>query len=507
MTTNAPIQLLDHSGDPIARSVYTRPAALSGSYKNSSRDRLRNGTRGPLGSVNAHHDKRTLDDLMRDCQQVVRNSIVAQTLVQKHIDCVVGPEVAVDPRSGDKAWDSEVQKRFADFAEVCDITGQLNLTGIAADVVKAWDTCGGKLAHKVMLSNRYLRLEMIEAVRLMNEAGRPDTRDMVGGVQVNPATGRPIKYWIADWNEQGTGLDYHPKPYDATHLWLINDPRLREAGQYRTPPRLGAFVDKIEALEVATRSTMGAYQLATFMALAFTRKHPEGVSMQDVLAQSMVNSGEANSVSEARDRGPWGPASVFELEDGEDVKQIDPKHPTTAWDAYLKTELRVICAGMGLPLELVYMWFDRSWSAHKSAVSTAWQRVRMDQQALKRQLLIPLYRTWLAGEMLAGRIDEPSEGDWRAVDFIMPSQPVLDPKLEAEAHLMALSGGLKLHSTVLQEMGQGDRDTFIERFKVERDENEKAGLAYSRPKAQFSSESVNKTEDEDGENGDTSGDA
>ena len=501
MTSNAPIQLLDHNGDPIARSSYTRPTAMRGSYKNSSRDKLRNGTRGPLGSVNAHHDKRTLDDLMRDCQQVVRNSIIAQTLVQKHVDCVVGPEVTVDPKSGDHDWDTEVQKRFADFAEVCDITGQLSLTGIAADVVKSWDTCGGKLAHKVMLNNRYLRLEMIEAVRLMNEAGRPDTRDMVGGVQVNPDTGRPVKYWIADWNEQGTGLDYNPKPYDATHLWLINDPRLREAGQYRTAPRLGAFVDKIEALEVATKSTMGAYQLATFIALAFTRKHPEGVKIEDVFAQSMQNSGEASSTTEAKERGVWGPASVFELEEGEDVKQVDPKHPTTAWDAYLKTELRVICAGLGLPLELVYMWFDKSWSAHKSAVSTAWQRVRMDQQALKRQLLIPLYRTWLAGEMLAGRIDEPSEGDWRAVDFIMPQQPVLDPKLEAEAHLIAMTGGLKLHSTALLEMNQGDFETFAKRYAQEQKTRTKYGIEITQPVQ------VTKSEQDTGENGDTSGDA
>lgn len=494
--TTTPVQLLDHRGDPIAMPQRTRPAAMNKSYHNSTRDRTRQGTRGPLGSVNAHHDRRTLDDLIRDCGALVRNSILTQSIVDSSVLCVVGPEVIADPRSGDKEWDRDVQRRFADWAAVCDITGQQNLTGLAADVVGSWYDAGGVLAHKVMHNGRYPRIEMVEAIRLMNEAGRPDTRDMVGGVELNPDTMRPVRYWIADWNEQGTALDYNPQPHDATHLWIINNPRLRQAGQYRTAPRLAAHIDKLEALETACKATMGAYQLATYVALAITQSLPEGVNVEEQLAQYMVDNDLATSTDDAKERGVWGPGTVMNLLPGEGVSTIDPAHPTTAWDAYIWTELQQVCGSLGLPLELVFMRFIRNWSASKSAISVAWQSVRRDQGALKQQFLVPAYRWWLANEMREGRIDEPESGDWRAVEFLLPQQPVLDPKLEAEAHLLALAGGIKRHSRVLQEMGEGDRDEFMRDFKYEAQTNEEAGLTYAQPTVENVSKTVNTDEEQ-----------
>ena len=499
-TRNMPLvqtQLVDGFGRPLSYEAPS-PLAMHNSYHNAKRDRTRQGTRGPLGSVNAHHDKKTLDDLIRDCTALSRNSIIAEAIETTAVDCVVGPEIIADPRTADKAWNADVQRRFGDWGESrCDITGQMTFTDIAGDFVRSWFDAGGKIAHKVVENGRYCKIETIEVVRLMNEAGRMDTRDMIGGVQINSVSGRPTKYWIADWNEQGTALDYKPEPYDATHMWLVNNPRLREGGQYRTAPRFAKYIDKIEALETADKSTLGAYQLQTFMALFITRNHPEGVSHQQQLAQAQVNAGLANSVDEAVDRGVWEPMSVMEGQPGEGVQPIMPTHPSTGWDVMWWTELQTVCGALGYPLELVFFRFIRNWSASKSAISAAWQGVKKDQKALKSYLLRPVYEWWLANEIRQGRISDPGE-DWNRVEFILPQQPVLDPKIEAEALSMQLASGLKLHRTALAEFGQGDRDTFMESFATERTENEAAGLSYSRPKAEFKSESTNTVEDGDG---------
>lgn len=493
MSTAASYQgLVDHLGRPLplGRSGSSGPSALSKSYHNASRDRTRSGTRGPLGSVNAHHDKRTLDDLIRDCSALSRNSIISRAIINTGIDHVVGEEVLVNPLTSDKDWNKETRERFHEWCDQCDNTDQLSMTEIAGDVVKSWFTTGAKIAHKVIRNGRYCRLEMIDAVRLMNEAGRPDTKDMIGGVQIDTQTNRPIKYWIADWNEQGTALDYDPKPHDATHLWMINNPRLQEAGQLRTAPRFAAAIDKIEALEVASKSTMGAYQLATFMALFITRQSTEGISTREQLARAMVDQGYASNITDALERGPWQPMSVMEGLPGEGIEQIKPEHPTTGFENMFWTELMTICAEQGYPLELVFMRFIRNWSASRSAISVAWKKIKKDQKALVRRFLKPVYHWWLANEIRQDRIRALPGNEWKKCAFVMPSMPVLDPKQETEAWLMQLSGGIKRHSEVLIENGQGDRSEFMPDFIDEAESNLAAGLEYGQPTQTTRSEQV-----------------
>ena len=504
MTTTSS-HLVDLYGRPLMVDRGPRGSALGGSYHNQSRsDRTRQGTRGPLGSANAHHDPRTLQDLIRDSQALARNSVITRALLRTAVDCVVGDRVTADPRTDDPKWNAMVQRRFARWGdELCDITGLQSLTGLAGSIVEAQYTDGGALAHKVALNGVHCKLEMIEAVRLMNQGNGPDTRHRHGGVEVNPTTGRAAFYWIAAWNPTGSGLDFRPVPYGAEHFLMVNNHRHQAAGQYRTAPRLAASIDKIEALETACKSTMGAYQLATFMALFITRQQAAGVSTEDALAQYMVSQGMAQSPDEARDRGVWAPMSIMEGQPGEGVTQIKPEHPTLGWDTMFWTELQTIFGEQGYPLELAFMRFIKNWSASKSAISVAWRSVRKDQEHLKRTFLVPVYHWWLANEIRQGRVPVPAgeRDEWMKVDFIQPQQPVLDPLIETKAALLGLAGGVKRHRTALLEMGQGDREDFMADFIDERRTNLAAGLSYGEPVQNTRSESVSDDEGSGGDGG------
>lgn len=489
--------LVDVHGNPLSYTTTGRGAS-QGSYRNSRRTRLRNGDRGPTGSVNAHHDSRTLEDLIRDCGQVGRNSIIARAIRRAYEDHVVGDEVIADPRTKDKDWNREVQERFSAWAdERCDITDQLSLTGLASSIVSTWPTAGGTLVNTHVLNGRHCKLELIEVARLRNKNNGVDTRDMIGGVETNPSTGRPVRYWVADWNEQGTGLDYNPKPYDASGRWLVNNPRLREAGQYRAAPMFAASVDKIEDLETASKSTLGAYQLMTFLALAITRDLPEGVSTQTQLAKYMVEMGMASTEQEALERGVWGPGTILEMRPGEQVTPINPTHPTTGWDVMYWSEIMAMLGEHGLCPELVFSRFIRNYSASRSAISVCWKSIRKLQKALVRDFLRRVYHWWLANEIRQGRIRSLAGDEWKKVQFILPRMPVLDAKIETEAWLMQLAGGLKRHREVLLENDQGDRDQFMVDFVEERVSNKEAKLNYAQPTQQTESKNLNEDENEE----------
>ncbi len=488
--------LVDQWGRPLSYTAGGRSASRN-SYHNARRDQTRSGSRGPMGSVNAHHDSRTLEDLIRDCGQLGRNSIIARAIMRAYEDHVVGDEVIADPRSGNKEWDTRVQERFTSWAEgPCDVTGMLSLTGLASSVVSSWCTSGGTLVNTRVENNRYCKLELIEVERLRNKSVAADSRNMVGGVESHPGTGKPLRYWVCDWNEQGTGLDYTPKPYDAAGRWLVSNPRLRAAGQYRAAPMFAAGVDKIENLETAGKSSLGAFQLMTYIALAITRNQAEGVSTRDQLAQYMVDAGMASSTQEAKERGVWGPGTVLELMPGEGVQTINPTQPTTAWDVMYWTEIMNLLGEQGLCAELVFARFIRNYSASRSAIAVCWKSIRKLQKALVRDFLRPVYTWWLANEIRQGRIEEPEGGLWNKVEFILPRMPVLDAKVETEAWLMQLAGGIKRHREVLLENGQGDRDQFMLDFVEERESNEEAGLNYAQPKQQTESTTVDQNEDE-----------
>lgn len=468
----------------------TTPSSVSGSWRNADRNRTRGGRRGPIGSADAHADSVTLEKLIRDCTALTRNNLLAQAVVAARSDHVVGHSPTVEARSEDEAWNRDVEMRWAEWCDgACDVTGQMSFAEICGAVCESWDDAGGIIANKVDLGHNRVGLEMIEVVRLMNERGGADRRGMHGGVEYN-ALGRPVAYWLADWNDQMTSLGRTPRRYDATGMWLVNNPHLQRVGQHRTVPRLASVVDRFETIERAGTSTWGAYELATYIALFIKNRLPESISIEDYMAYAQVGAGEASSVAQAKDRGVWKPLSVLEGAPGEEIQQVKPEHPTTGFDQMFWTELQAICSAMGMPPELVYMRFVRNYSASRSAISVGWKKVLKYQEVMKRRFIRPVYHWWLANEQLAGRVRIKPDPEWKRCEVILPGMPVLDPKVETEALGNQLSLGLCLHEDALRQLGKGDRAEFMRKWMIEKQENEAAGLSYSQTPQVTRSEQV-----------------
>lgn len=465
--------------------------ALYGSHPSSKRDRKRGARQSPLGSNNAHNDARSIEDLIRDCTALKRGNHLAQAVIGARSDHVVGATPTVEARTDDEDWNRDVERKFADWCDHCDLAGQLSFGEIAAAVVNSWDTTGGMACNKVLTTTGdHLRLEMIDVIRLMNPSGNADSKYFTGGVELSESTNRPINYHIADWNDQGTALDRNPKPYDTGNILLMNNPHLQDINQHRTVPRLGSVAPMFETIKRAGTSTWGAYELATYIALFIKRAGGEGISIQEGLARAQVAAGNASSTQDAIERGVWEPLSILEGQVGESIEQIKPEHPTTGFDVMFWTELHSICAGMGIPIELVMMRFDKNYAASRSAIAVGWKKIEKYQKALIRRFLKPVYYCWLVNEQLHGRIASKPKSEWMKCEWFLPSMPVMDEKTEVESMLLGLAGGLYTHENVLRRLNQGSRETFMKKFKQEALENAEAGLIYGLPISEFKSETT-----------------
>lgn len=493
--------ILDQHGQPWvdpkqAQTQHDRRMAMSNSFSNTSRDRTRGGSRGPIGSVNAHRDSRSLQALIQDCQQAARNDLIAAAIMAARADAIVGNDPIFEAQSDDEEWNTSIEERFAEWCSGdpiygCDVTGTMSFAQICSSIVNSWDDSGGVLINKYIAGSKTTarcKLETIEILRLVNKGRSQDTPTMHGGVEISEVTGAATGYYIGEWNSQGTVVNPATEVTDASNIWLLNNPRGQRPGQHRTEPMLARVLDRLETIDQSTEASWDAYQLASMIALFIKRESLEGPSTQEQMEHAAVTGGLARTAQEARERGVWAPGAVMDGLIGESIETINPSHPVTGFDAMLWTELQNIFAAMDMPPELVSMRFIKNYAASRSAIAVAWRRIQFYQQALITRFMIPVYRWWVTNEMMAERVKETK--NWRRCAWHLPMMPVLDPEVETNGLLLALSGGLMNHDKALRIIGSGDRETFMTKFKKQSEQNTEAGLAYGQPVQVTRSEQV-----------------
>jgi capsid protein len=477
--------VLDESGG----RHYFHPRASLGSFDNTSRSRIRTRPAPPLASAAGHRDERTLEAAIRDGRDAQRNSDVVGAIINGAISTVVGDEVTLKVTTDDEAWNREVEERWAAWSCRCDLTAQLTFTELLAAVVSDHFAAGGLLVNKYQATaNHQGRLQAIEVDRLRNPRGTRDDKTHHAGVQTDELGG-VLGYHVAEWGRSKTHLETATTFVPAGHAWLVNDCYMPQAGLYRAEPRLTRVLERLEELLIARRSTLAAYELATLIGLFFAREDPDG-SIGQKFARAMVNAGGAADVSQAQDRGQYQAAAILEGRPNERVTQIKPEFPTTQFDLYLWTELHIICASVGLPLEIAMFRFIRNFSASKAAVSIAHRTVKRQRARLRDRLMSPVYEWWLHQEIAHGRIADPDphardrsraymRHRWRFAPM-----PSMDLDAEVEAHLKMLAGGLITHGAALDAVGQGPRDRYLTERTAELAEERELGLEIGKKPTQ-----------------------
>lgn len=493
MTTQQPGGLVYADGSPIPpEALAPARTAMSRSFTNGGvRSRLRPGSRAPMASGRGHRDARTIETLIRDCQHLLRNDPIAKAIVASLVVSVVGADPALEARSADKDWNTSTEARFKEWCTLhADVTGQTTLAGLAGQIVEEWASDGATLVHRVKRgedAGMKVGIELIEAMRLKNPSGQQDNDEWHGGVKLN--NGVPLGYQVHNWNETGTALVVGAGEFkDTAVATLINRPGGARSGVYRTEPGLASSVDRFEKLQQAETSTLEAYTKAAMLALLVQRDLAEGVGLERMAARQRVTTGDAVSEQDAIDRGVMGPGMAVEMMPGEKIEQIKSQYPTTAFDQMLWTQLQSLCASMDTCVELAFFKLDKNWANSRAAIAVAWERIKLYQNHLIAKFLSPVYHMWLRAEINSGRIGYVD--GWDRHEWYLPSRPVLDTKTEYEANLIGLSSGQVTHKRVLRMLGYGDREAFIEQFKIEAKDNAEAGLSYGNPKQTTRSEQV-----------------
>ena len=173
------------------------------------------------------------------------------------------------------------------------------------------------------------------------------------------------------------------------------------------------------------------------------------------------------------------PASIFQLPEGQDLKLIDPNHPTTTFDDFQKAILRGIASGLNVSYtSLSNDLTGVSYSSIRQGTIEERDHYKMLQSFLIQHFCQPIFMSWLESTMTAGDIPIPmNKFDKFADNVIFRGRGFawVDPQREINANIAAVSNGMVSLSDIAANYGRDVEDVFSQ-IQSDKEMAERYGL-------------------------------
>ncbi len=453
------------------------------------------------------------------CRDLVRNNPFARSAVRAYVvNCVergIRPLPAIEDdetrRTVAAEWDRFAGVKISDSGlyRWCDVTGRRTFYQLTCTALYEQIVAGGCLVHYVTLPNRRRRRPVPLAIELIAEERFADDSDsflqwrqnrksanpIVRGVEVDAATGEPIRYWLKPRDDQdsyggiGTG---DPISIDADQCSYVAD--LTEIGQYRGFPLMAAVILWLWKIGYYTDNELMSSAIRSCFSAVIVSDEDDGEFGDET--GLLGGSDEDDSDVDGNEFVRMQPGTVARLKKKEDIKSLSPNVPASDSLAWLQMIQQAVAIGLGLSYEAVTRDYSRgNFSTQRATANDDRRGYRVLQQSLIDHFGMPAYDRWVRSSVLAGRPGFPSPVEfandpqaWLGVKWMAPGFPSVNPKDDAQAREIDLRLG---KTTLAAECGADgndweeiadQRDIELAREKARRD----AGLVVDQaaPQAQ-----------------------
>jgi lambda family phage portal protein len=425
--------------------------------------------------------KNALPVLRNRSRDLARNNEYAKrflNLIKTNVVGEKGFNAQVRARNPDMGLDAAgnkiIEDAFLSWGRLgnADVTGRLSWLDcqrVAAETLAR----DGEVFIKLIRNNQYqnsFTLQFIEADLVDDqENGRNEANgnEIRMGVELD-SFHRPVAYHV---------LTSHP-----------NDSFLRTP-QARNHVRVPASEMIHIFMPVRTHQTRGE----PFMAPAIT-----GLKMLDGFAEASLVAARAAASKFAVLTSPSGedfvgddesdddmpvvdfePASIFQLPQGQDLKLIDPNHPTTTFDEFQKAILRGIASGLNVSYtSLSNDLTGVSYSSIRQGTIEERDHFKMLQSFMIQHFCEPVFRAWLETTMTVGDVPIPIDKFDKfsnGVVFRGRGFAWVDPQREINANITAVSNGIVSLSDIAANYGRDVEDVFAQ-IQSDKEMAERYGL-------------------------------
>ncbi|MBV6788471.1 phage portal protein [Xanthomonas euvesicatoria] len=408
----------------------------------------------PTGSATADLQRHELTTLRARSRDAMRNSPIARSALLRCRTSIVGTGLVCRPAVDHEALgitSDEAERisttlrasweRWAEEPAECDAEAALDFYGLQALALLSAMASGDVFVltpHERRLGGvSELKVQLVEADRVSNPHEAGDTPNCIDGIAISGAT--PVGCWIRN-THPGDRVDmrmaawqYYPYFGGETgrrrvlHIW--NDKE--RPGQVRGAPYLAPVLEPLKQLE--------RYGDAELMAAVISAMFTVFIERDKELADSEGNPLGLFGTTDDQPSIALGNGAVVDLAPGEKASSQALNRPNVNFDPFFTAVVKQIGACLELPLDVLMLQFDRSYSAARAAMLEAWRFFNLRRWYLVQQFCQPLYALHIDEEVAAGRLVLPGYGDpirrraWTRALWIGPARGSMDEQKEAGA--------------------------------------------------------------------------
>lgn len=392
---------------------------------------------GLTASADRHLDRHTLGQLREICRAHDRQNSLFQGMLDRAVQNIFGDVFRFIPATGDKPLD-KLAKEYIERrgeAEFADAAGDRDIASIARDTIRAVWT-DGDIAHIRQPDGSLMTFEA-EQVDNQGEVGLPG-EEVVLGVAKN-SRGRRTACYL-----RRRSRDTSPHRIDAVNV--IFPAYRKRFGQTRGVPFLAAVLSFFQSFDTYLDSESLAAAMGAMLGFKLTRD----------TALGEFGGKKTNKDASTRDTFDqlqrFEPGMFFELQPGEDIAAIGSHRPGSNFDPYIRTAMRIIGVGVGMPLELLLLDFSQTnYSSGRLAIGEARKCFKGWQLFATTQLCRPWYR-WQIARGIAGGDLPPDERLYR-FRCQWPAWPYIDPVKDAEGDRIAMENHTRSPQEIIRERG------------------------------------------------------
>lgn len=446
------------------RAAARSQLAISGAYTGARVDRAQLSRWTPVaGSANSDtiHDLATLRARSRD---QMRNAPVAVGALGTTVSHVVGTGLSVAPAidaeylglTDEQAedWQEDTLRRFNTWAKSadCDVARRLNFYGLQELGFRSFLENGDTLALTPMVNRggrKRLAIQLLEADRVCNPMGKPNSAELVEGIQIDPATGEHLGVHVAarhpgDCPASGNNWTYRPWRGTSTgRANVLQIAKINRIGQTRGVPWISPILEPLKQLQRWSDAELNAAVVSGLMATFVTMDANAFQDLYDGDAQ------EAIVDKASRWSGEMQSGQAVNLLPGESITSPAPGRPNPAFDPFWQAMVRQIGMALEMPYEVLVMHYSSSYSASRAALLMAWKAFKSKRELLVSTFCQPIYELWLSDEVAQGRIlapgffaDEVVRAAWCASAWNGDGPGSIDPVKDIAAARERIAAGI-----------------------------------------------------------------
>jgi lambda family phage portal protein len=374
------------------------------------------------------------------------------------------------------------EKELHDFAEqaetlfllwagekTCDFSSTLNFWEMESLVLRSCLEFGDVLVvrrAKEAPELFSLNLQLIEAQRIATPLEKSDNLFVRQGIELDRKTGQAKAFYIR------TAHNHLDLNYQKIHVCdelgskIIHLAHRKRISQTRGTPILANVIPLLKQLSRYMQAETEAAVLNSYV--AFVTKTKDG-------SNPLPDYGVVGPEEPKREiPSKIAPNTNVHLQDGEDIQMLDPKRPSSNFDAFITSVLKSIGAELEIPYEVLLGSFTSSYSASRAAMIKAHQTYR-----IKRKWLVSTFHKqvweWFITECVAKKyLHAPGFFEsslkrraFLTCEWIGDSPLQLDPSREAQAAQDLYNLGIITKKTLTQMLTGQNYDKVLTQLKKE----------------------------------------